>query len=207
MACNILIVFYSRTGSVERLAAAMAEGAGSAGAEVRLRRVREIVAPAVMEAVPGWAEAAARMNAAYAAPAVEDADWADGLLLGTPTRFGAAASELRAWLDGLGALWVGNRLVDKAGGAFTSTSTRHGGAETTVLSLYPTLAHLGLVIVPNGYGAPRSRDAGTPYGSSSVSFGPQRLLPTDEDLEIARHQGRRTAEVAASLRALRESRG
>lgn len=206
MTSNILIAFYSRAGSVERLAQAIAEGAQSAGAEVRLRRVREIAPRAVMEAVPGWAEAADRMNAAYPAPTLDDAEWADGVLLGSPTRFGGASSELRAWLDGLGALWVGNKLVDKAGGAFASTSTLHGGSETTVLSLYPTLAHLGLVIVPNGYGAPLSRSAGTPYGSSSVSHGMERAPPTDNDLEVARGQGRRTAEVAAALRNLRASR-
>ncbi|MBU1376793.1 MAG: NAD(P)H:quinone oxidoreductase [Alphaproteobacteria bacterium] len=206
MTCNILVAFYSRSGSVESLAQAIGEGAESAGAKVRLRRARELVGEDVMALAPGWSEAAARMNAAYEAPTATDAEWADGILVGSPTRFGGASSELRAWLEGLGAVWFQNKLVDKAGGAFTSTSTTHGGAETTVLSLYPTLAHLGLVIVPNGYGAPLSRVAGTPYGSSSVSAGPERRAPTEQDLEIARAQGRRLAEVAGALRALREAR-
>jgi NAD(P)H dehydrogenase (quinone) len=188
---------------VEALAGAVADGARAEGAEVRLRRARELVGPEVMARAPGWAEAAGRMNALYEAPTIEDADWADGLILGAPTRFGAAAAELRAYLEGLGALWIGNRLVDKAGAAFTSTSATHGGAETTILSLYPTLAHLGLVIVPNGYGGPRSREAGTPYGSSSQSQGPQQLKPTETDLEVARGQGARVARVAAALRQLR----
>jgi NAD(P)H dehydrogenase (quinone) len=200
MSCRILVAFYSRGGAIEALALSIAEGAREVGAEVRLRRARELVDESVMALAPGWSESAARMNAAYEPPTLEDADWADGIILGAPTRFGAPASELRAYLEGLGSLWVKNRLVDKAGAAFTSTGTTHGGAETTILSLYPTLAHLGLVIVPNGYGAPLSRTAGTPYGSNSVSGGGP---PTDADLEIARHQGRRVARVAAALRAIR----
>lgn len=206
MACRILVAFYSRGGSVEALARAIGAGAEAAGAEVRLRRARELVGQEVMALAPGWAEAAERMNALYAAPSIEDAEWADGIILGSPTRFGGPSSELRAWLEGLGALWIQDKLVDKAGAAFTSTSAPHGGAETTILAIYPTLAHLGLVIVPNGYGAPGSREAGTPYGSSSQSFGLERRPPTDADLAIAGHQGRRVAEVAAALRTLRESR-
>lgn len=200
MTCRILIAFYSRGGSVEALALAIAEGAREVGAEVRLRRARELVGEAVIALAPGWAEAAARMNGAYEAPTLDDAEWADGIILGAPTRFGGASSELRAYLEGMGLLWVQNRLVDKAGAAFTSTSTPHGGTEATILDLYPTLATLGLVIVPNGYGQPLSRSAGTPYGSSSVG------APTPEDLEIARHQGRRVTRIAAALRAARESR-
>jgi NAD(P)H dehydrogenase (quinone) len=202
MTSRILIAFYSRGGSVEALAGAIGEGAREAGAEVRLRRARELVGETVMALAPGWVEAAQRMNALYEAPTLEDAEWADGIVLGAPTRFGSPASELRAYVEGLGALWVQNKLIDKAGAAFTSTSTIHGGAETTILSLWPTLAHLGLVIVPNGYGAPLSRAAGTPYGSNSVSGGPEKG-PTANDLEIARHQGRRVARVAEALRAAR----
>ncbi|MBX3485360.1 NAD(P)H:quinone oxidoreductase [Phenylobacterium sp.] len=197
MAANILVAFYSRGGSVEALAKAIGEGAEAAGAAVRLRRARELVGPEVMALAPGWTDNAARMNAAYEAPTLADAEWADGIILGAPTRFGSPASELRAYIEGLGALWVQNKLNDKAGAAFTSTGTPHGGTEATILSFYPTLSHLGFVIVPNGYGAPLSRQAGTPYGSSSVG------APTGNDLEIARHQGARVARVAAALRAAR----
>ena len=206
MSTNILIAFYSRGGSVEKLANAIAEGAQAAGAEVRVRRARELVGPEVMALAPGWTEAAARMNALYEAPTLADADWADGLILGSPTRFGGTTSELRAYLEGMGALWIQNKLVDKAGAAFGATSAVHGGSETTILSLYPTMAHLGLVIVPNGYEAPLSREAGTPYGSSSVSHGMKQLPPTENDLEMARYQGRRVTRVAAALRASREGR-
>jgi len=105
MAAKILIAFYSRGGSTEALAQAVAEGATAAGAEVRLRRARELVGPEVMAHAPGWAEAAARMNGAYAAPTPEDADWADAIVFGTPTRFGSPSSELRAYIEQLGGLW------------------------------------------------------------------------------------------------------
>lgn len=205
MSCGILIAFYSRNGSVEALARAIAKGAETEGAEVRLRRARELVAPAIMDRVPGWREAADRMNALYEPPTVQDAEWADGLVLGSPTRFGAPSSELRAYLETLGPLWVNNSLVDKAGAAFTSTSTPHGGTEATILSLYPTLAHLGLVIVPNGYGSPVASVAGTPYGSASVSHGAKREMPTAQDLEVAQLQGRRVARVSRTLAAMRAS--
>lgn len=201
MAAKVLIVFYSRDGSVEALANAIAQGAIGEGAEVRIRRVRELVGAEVMAMVPGWAERAERMNAAYEAPTAADAEWADAILLGSPTRFGGAASELRAWLETLGGLWFFGKLVGKAGGAFTSTANLHGGNETTILSLYSAMAHLGLIIVPTGYGDPALFGAGTPYGASSVSFGAQNAAPNEQMLKVAAYQGSRTAKVAEALKA------
>lgn len=203
MTTRILIAFYSRGGSVEALARAAAEGAEGAGAEVRLRRARELVGPEIMARAPGWAEAAERMNGLYEAPAPDDADWADGILFGTPTRFGGASSELRAYLEGLGMLWFQNKLMDKPGGAFTSTGTPGSGTETTIQSLYPAMAHLGMVIVPNGYGSAVSRKAGTPYGAASHSFGMEQRKPTEDELELARWQGARMAKVAGALQGVR----
>src|SRR5215471_3894555 len=97
---KVLIPFYSRSGTIERLAQAVAEGAQSEGAEVRLRRARELVGPEIIHAVPGWKESADAMNARYAAPTAEDAVWADAVIFGTPTRFGNVASELKAYIDG-----------------------------------------------------------------------------------------------------------
>jgi NAD(P)H dehydrogenase (quinone) len=199
MSPKILVAFYSRSGSVESLAKAIAEGAKSEGAEVRLRRARDIVGPEVMAQAPGWAESSARMDALYEAPTAADAEWADGLVLGTPTRFGAISAELKAYIDGLGMLWFQGKLVGKAGSVFTSTSSPHGGNEATLLSLYPPLAHLGLIIVPLGYSDPVMFRAGTPYGASSISHGPQAAPPTADDLEVARFQGARVARVAAAL--------
>lgn len=127
---NILVVFYSRDGSVEALAKAVSEGARQAGAEVRLRRVPDIVSPAVMAKVPGWEERSERMLSEYGAPTHADIEWADGIVFGTPTRFGNTSAELKAFIDGLGGLWVQGKLNGKAAGAFTSTGGPHGGNET-----------------------------------------------------------------------------
>ena len=199
MSTNVLIAFYSRSGSTEALAQAIAEGAQASGAEVRLRRARELVGPEIMARAPGWAEGAAAMNERYEAPTEADAEWADAIVFGTPTRFGAVSAELKAYIDGLGGLWFQGKLNGKAGSAFTSTSSLHGGNESTLLSLYNPMAHLGLIIVPLGYADMALYRAGTPYGASSVS-GQQSAPPTDDDLEVARFQGRRVTEVAAALK-------
>jgi NAD(P)H dehydrogenase (quinone) len=129
---KILVAFYSRNGMTESLAKAVGEGAEAAGAEVRLRRARDIVGPEIMAKAPGWAENAARMNAEYPAPTEEDAEWADGIVFGTPTRFDNVSAELKAYVDSLGGIWFQGKLNGKAGGAFTSTSSLHGGKETTM---------------------------------------------------------------------------
>jgi len=196
---KILIAFYSRNGATEALANAVAEGARAAGAEVRLRRAREIVGPDVMAHVPGWAEAADRMNAAYPAPTVDDSVWADAIIFGTPTRFGSPASELRAYIDTLGGVWFQGKLCGKAGGAFGATGTRHGGNESTLLTLYNTFAHLGMVIVPTGYADPAMFKAGTPYGATAVVA--PNGAPTADELAAARYQGKRVTEIAAALAA------
>lgn len=199
---KILIAFYSRNGSTEALARAVAEGAREAGAEVRIRRAREVVSTDIMKSVPGWMENAERMNNEYEAPTADDAIWADGIILGTPTRFGSVTSELKAWIDGLGGLWARGALNGKAGSAFSSTSTAHGGNEATILGLYPPLAHLGLVIVPTGYADPVMYAGGTPYGATSIS-GQNAAPPSGADLLAARFQGKRVAEVAAALASIR----
>ncbi|MCW3475329.1 NAD(P)H:quinone oxidoreductase [Limobrevibacterium gyesilva] len=203
MATNVLIAFYSRGGTIETLANAIAEGARAEGAEVRLRRARELVSAELMAKVPGWSENAARQNALYEAPAEADADWADAIVLGTPTRFGAVSSELKAYIDGLGGLWFQGKLNGKAGSVFASTSTNHGGNESTILSLYNPLAHLGLVIVPLGYADASLYKAGTPYGASAVVNGRDLLAPTEDDLAVARFQGCRVARIATALKPLR----
>jgi NAD(P)H dehydrogenase (quinone) len=199
MPAKVLIVFYSRNGSTEKMALAVAEGAKAAGAEVRLRRARDIVGPEVMAKAPGWSENAARLDAAYPAPTPEDADWADAIIFGTPTRFGNASAELKAYIDSLGGLWFQGKLNGKVGAAFTSTSTPHGGNESTIISLFNPLAHLGFIIVPTGYADPAIFKAGTPYGASHVS-GQNSAPPTEDELTVARFQGKRVAEVAAKLR-------
>ena len=163
---NILVVFNSRDGSVESLAKAVSEGARKAGAEVRLHRVPDIVSSAVMAKVPGWEERSKRMLAEYGAPTHTDVEWADGIIFGTPTRFGNTSAELKAFIDSLGGLWFQGKLNGKAASAFTSTSGPHGGNETTVVSMYIPMAHLGFIIVPTGYTHEKVvQGHGTPYGS------------------------------------------
>jgi NAD(P)H dehydrogenase (quinone) len=202
-AMNVLIAFYSRGGVTEALATAVAEGAMLAGAGVRMRRAREVVGPEVMAQAPGWAEAADRMNALYEAPTEEDAKWADAIVFGSPTRFGLVASELKAYIDSLGALWVRGRLNLKVGSAFTSTSTAHGGNEATSLTLFIPMAHFGMVIVPPGFADPVMFKAGTPYGASHHSARQPPEMPVGETLDAARFQGERVARVAGALKALR----
>jgi NAD(P)H dehydrogenase (quinone) len=200
---KILIAFYSRNGSTEALAKAIAEGAEVQGAEVRLRRARELVGVDIVESVPGWKESAERQNALYEAPTPADAEWADAIVFGSPTRFGIISSELKAYIDSLGGLWFQGKLFNKAGAVFGATATTHGGAESTLLGLFNVLAHLGLVIVPNGYGDPITFQAGTPYGSHTAVDGQHVKAPPDADLAVAKYQGKRVAQVAALLAPLR----
>lgn len=195
---KVLIAFYSRNSSTEMLAKAVAEGALEAGAEVRMRRVREVVGPDVMRQAPGWLENATEMNAKYEAPTEADAEWADAIVFGTPTRFGSISAELKAYIDGLGGLWFAGKLNGKVGSVFGSTSSRHGGNEATLLATYAPMAHLGLIIVPLGYADAAMFKAGTPYGATHVS---QRdaVKPDDDHLAVARFQGRRVTTVARAL--------
>src|SRR5438445_12470399 len=133
---NILVAFYSRDGSVEALAKAVSEGAHDAGAEVRLRRVPDLVSTDVMAKVTGWEERSRRMLAEYGAPTHTDVEWADGIVFGTPTRFGNTSAELKAFIDSLGGLWLQGKLSGKAAAAFTSTAGPHGGNDTKVASLF-----------------------------------------------------------------------
>jgi NAD(P)H dehydrogenase (quinone) len=197
---KILIAFYSRGGSTEALAKAIAEGAKSEGAEVVLRRAREVVSREIMAHAKGWIESADRMNAEYEAPIEADAGSADAIIFGTPTRFGSISSELKAYIDSLGGLWFQGKLNGKAGSAFTSTQSVHGGNESTSIALYNPMAHLGMILVPLGYADPVLFKAGTPYGASSVT-GQDNAPPTADDLEVARFQGKRVAQVAKALKA------
>jgi NAD(P)H dehydrogenase (quinone) len=196
---KVLIPFYSRTGTIQRLAEAVAEGARAEGAEARLRRARELVSPEIVASVPGWKEAADAMNSRYEAPTADDALWADAIVFGTPTRFGSVASELKAYIDSLGGVWAQGKLVGKVGSAFTGSSQQHGGNESTVISLYNPMAHLGLIIVPTGYGdGVMFAGAGSPYGASVVSGNPP-AGPSEAELAVGRFQGKRVAQVARKL--------
>jgi len=201
---KILIAFYSRNGATEALANAIAEGARAEGAAVILRRAREVVSREVMAHAEGWIENADRMNAAYEAPNAADAEGADAIIFGTPTRFGNVSSELKAYVDSLGGLWFQGKLVGKAGAAFATTGSKHGGYESMRVTMFNFMAHLGMIIVPLGYGDPIMFKAGTPYGATAVT-GQDNAPPTADDLEVARYQGRRVTQVARALKAAKET--
>ena len=199
---NLLIAFYSRDGHTEALAKAVADGATAEGATVRLRRAREVVSRDIMVHTDGWIENADRMNALYEAPTPADSEWADGVIFGTPTRFGNVSSELKAYVDSLGGLWHTGKMVGKAGSTFSSTGALHGGNESTNISMYNFLVHLGMIIVPLGYADPVLFEAGTPYGATTYSLNGNRPV-SDKELEVARFQGKRVAQVARVLKTLR----
>jgi NAD(P)H dehydrogenase (quinone) len=199
-AVKVLVVFYSRNGSTAILAEAVASGAREAGAEVILRRVDEFISEELIRSVPGWAENRQRLKARFQPPTPDDAETADAIVFGTPTRFGNCSAELKSYIDSLGALWAKGALNGKVGSAFVSTATTHGGNEVTALTLFAPMAHLGMIIVPPGYSDPIMFEAGTPYGASAVT-GQDNTPPTDADLAAARAQGRRVAMVAAALKA------
>ncbi len=161
-----------------------------------------------MAKVKGWTESAARQNALHAAPSHEDAEWADAILFGTPCYFGAMATELKNFLDQLGPQWKRGALAGKVGGAFAAASWPHGGSEVVTLSLYAPMAHLGMVILPTGYTDEAMLEAGSPYGASAI-VGAENRAPRREDLDAARHQGRRMVAIAGALVAAGEmpSRG
>ncbi|RJL20521.1 NAD(P)H:quinone oxidoreductase [Bailinhaonella thermotolerans] len=199
MTVKVAVIYYSATGTVHALARAVAEGAASAGTEVRLRRVAELAPDSAVDRNPMWrrhADAAASVAEA----SVEDLAWADAFAFGTPTRFGAPAAQLKQFIDQAGGLWREGRLADKPVTAFTSAFNRHGGSEATILSLGNVFYHWGALIVPPGFTDDAVYAAGgNPYGTSAVT-GPAGEGPDEAALEAARYQGRRLARVAIRLR-------
>jgi NAD(P)H dehydrogenase (quinone) len=191
------IIYYSATGTVHALARAAAEGAEKAGARVRLRKVAELAPPEAINANPAWARHR-QDSADVAEVSLDDLAWADVVLFGTPTRFGNPASQLRAFIDTTGPLWVRGGLAGKVYSAFTASNTAHGGQEATLLALGNTFYHWGGIIVPPGYTDPIQFQSGNPYGTSHVAGdGP----PSEVALQAARYQARRAVDTAASLKA------
>jgi NAD(P)H dehydrogenase (quinone) len=198
MTVKVAVIYYSATGTVHALAQAVAEGATTAGAQVRLRRVAELAPDSAIDQNPKWrrhADAATSIAQAL----VEDLAWADAFAFGTPTRFGAPAAQLKQFIDQTGGLWQEGSLADKPVTAFTSAFNRHGGSEATILSLANVFYHWGALIVPPGFTDPVVYAAGgNPYGTSSVT-GPTGDGPDAATLEAARYQGRRLAQITIRL--------
>lgn len=198
MTVNVAVIYYSATGAVHALAQAVAEGATSAGAEVRLRRVAELAPDSAIDQNPRWRRHA-DASTSIAQASIEDLAWADAFAFGTPTRFGAPAAQLKQFIDQAGGLWQEGSLADKPVTAFTSAFNRHGGSEATILSLSNVFYHWGSLIVPPGFTDPVVYAAGgNPYGTSFVTG----LTGGGADaaaLEAARYQGRRLAQITIRL--------
>jgi NAD(P)H dehydrogenase (quinone) len=197
---KVLVLYYSAYGHIETMAAAVAEGARSAGAETTVKRVPELVPEATARA--------AHMKLDQAAPiaTVDELPQYDAIIFGTPTRFGNMASQMRNFLDQTGGLWMKGSLIGKVGSVFASTATQHGGQETTITSFHTTLLHQGMIIVGVPYSVPELMNmseitGGTPYGATTLAGVDGSRKPSANELAIARAQGKRVAEIASKLAA------
>ncbi len=196
---RILVLYYSTWGHIETMAGAAAEGIRQAGAEAVVKRVPELMPEAVAR------QAHAKLDqAAPVADPLELGDY-DGLLIGTPTRYGNMAAQMRNFLDQTGKLWLSGALIGKPAGVFTSTGSQHGGQETTLISSMFTLFHLGFVVVGLPYSAKGQMamdqiTGGSPYGATTIAGGDGARQPSEGELEMARFQGRHLAEIATRLK-------
>ncbi len=206
MELNVLVAFYSRYGNTRALAEGIAEGAREIeGVEIRMRRALDLAPESVIAHDERWLAARDEMEKLYPEPTNDDFEWAHVIFLGTPTRYGNPTAEIKLVIDKTGPLWMAGKLVDKVCSIFTSTSTPHGGNESTILAMMHPMMHLGMIMVPPGYADPAMFAAGTPYGASSVSGPNADELPTDADMAVARFVGKRATERALWLKRGRTS--
>lgn len=204
MKINVQIVFYSMYGHTHKMAEAVAEGAREVeDVEVNLYQVPELVPEEVLERAGAKAARAAFAHIPVAKP--EQLAEADAIIFGTPTRFGNMCAQMRNFLDQTGPLWMKGSLIGKVGSVFTSTATQHGGQETTITSFHSTLLHHGMIIVGVPYSEQRLVNmseitGGTPYGASTLAGGDGSRQPSENELAIARFQGRHVARIARKLK-------
>ena len=200
---NLLIVYYSMYGHIFKMAQAVAEGAKEVkGAKVEIKRVAETLPEDVL-ATMGALEAQ-KSFAGVPVCKVEDLATADAIVFGTPTRFGNMCGQMRQFLDSTGGLWSKGALVGKVGSVFTSSATQHGGQESTILSFHITLLHHGMIIagLPYSFQGQTNMDeitGGSPYGASTIAGGKGQRMPSKNELDGARYQGKYVAEIASKL--------
>ncbi|MDK1372911.1 MULTISPECIES: NAD(P)H:quinone oxidoreductase [unclassified Sinorhizobium] len=195
---QILVLYYSAYGHIEKMAYAVAEGAKSTGADVIVKRVPELVPEDVAKA------SHYKIDQVAPIATVDELEDYDAIIFGSGTRYGTVASQLRNFIDQTGTLWAQGKLVGKVGSAFTSSATQHGGQESTILGLIPTLMHLGMVVVglPYAFEGQMGLDeikGGSPYGASTITGGDGSRQPSQVELEAARYQGAHVAKIAAKL--------
>lgn len=201
---KINVIFYSLFGHNYRMAEAVAEGAREVeGADVSIYQVQETFTPEILEKM-GAAESKKSFSHIPVAT-VDNLAEADAIIFGTPTRFGMMPAQMRAFLDRTGGLWAKGALIGKVGSVFASTATQHGGQESTILSFHTTLLHHGMLIVGVPYSETRQTilseiTGGSPYGASTIAGnGPDERHPSENELGIARFQGRHVAEITKRL--------
>lgn len=196
---KILVLYHSFYGHIEAMANAVAEGARQVGgAKIDLKRVPETV--------PADAFSKAGGKANQPAPIAQPGELAnyDAVIFGTPTRFGNMSGQMRSFLDQTGALWVSGALVGKVGSVFCSSATQHGGQESTILTFIPTLLHQGMVVVGLPYAEQTQMGideikGGSPYGASTIAGGQGERMPSQQELSMARYQGRHVTTIATKL--------
>jgi NAD(P)H dehydrogenase (quinone) len=195
---KVLVLYYSSYGHMETMANAAAEGAKAGGADVIVKRVPELVPDDVAKS------SHFKMNqAAPVATPAELADY-DAIIFGCGTRYGTMASQMRNFMDQTGPLWMKGALVGKVGSAMTSSATQHGGQESTILGFIPTMLHHGMVVVglPYAYQGQMAMNeitGGSPYGASTITGGDGSRMPSANELDAARFQGKHVAQIAAKL--------
>ena len=200
---NVNVIFYSLYGHVYQLAEAVTDGARNVeGAEVGIYQIHETLPPDVIEKM--GATDAKKVFSHIPEATLDHLVEADAVIFGTPTRFGNMCAQMRAFLDRTGGLWAAGSLIGKAGSVFTSSNTQHGGQETTILSFIITLMHHGMIIVGTPYSEKRQMTTseitgGSPYGASTIAGEDGSRTPSENELEIARFQGRWVAGIAGKL--------
>jgi NAD(P)H dehydrogenase (quinone) len=197
---KLLVLYYSTYGHIETMAGAIAEGARGAGATVAVKRVPELMSEEAAR------KAGAKLDQAAPIATVDELADYDAVIFGTPTRFGNMAAQMRNFLDQTGGLWAQGKLIGKVGSVFASTGVQHGGQETTITSFHTTLLHHGMIIVGLPFSAPELTNmkeitGGTPYGATTMANVDGSRRPTENELALARFQGRHVAEIAAKLAA------
>lgn len=204
MSVWVQVVFYSSYGHIYQLAEAVAAGVREIpGAEAALFQVAELIPDEALEKSGMKAARAAFSGVPLARP--EQLADADAIIFGTPTRFGMMAAQMRNFLDQTGGLWQKGALIGKVGSVFTSSATQHGGQESTILSFHTTLLHQGMIIVGVPYAEQRQMrvdeiTGGSPYGASTIAAPDGSRRPSENELAIARFQGRHVAEITARLK-------
>jgi NAD(P)H dehydrogenase (quinone) len=202
MSAKVQVVFYSMYGHIHKMAEAVVEGAREAGAEVALYQVAELMSDHDLEKAGAKAARTAFAHIPFAKP--DQLADADAVIFGAPTRYGNMCAQMRNFLDQTGALWMKGGLIGKVGSVFTSSATQHGGQETTITSFHSTLLHHGMVIVGVPYSEQRQMKideitGGSPYGASTITGGDGSRQPSENELAIARFQGKHVATITGQL--------